>query len=366
MGDTADPKNFKPESAAVVKKMAAATKAVLVYFPAIIFGVVAVESLYDADIAMDDVFVSWRNCNQVAAAFAAVFQISCPGFPGKEANRMADVLRTGGNATGTSSTGTSAFVSALAAAAASNSDAASLEAKAAELVASSLSEAGMSSLLKGYVIFGLNMGTYEDDPKLVQKLRAREAGDGGAWTKHLSSRKVWDAFAYKVEKALLKKGAVFEVQVWQQWNHGVPHWTKGGRLYVQQYMEEHKGYFPVIVDFDIKLNATSEALGALDEQFDSLEACANEAAKVAELDRRLAAIESSKERSGAFGARMKCNKCWATTHSTTDCTLTRKQAWEAREKVKAERSAQADANATNNADGAANAATASDGTNSTP
>ena len=346
------PTNVEGDGAAeLVTKMRERTQQILLFFATVTFGVAALTSLQRSEIAMEDVYDAWSNAGMVPVTFAAVLAMASPAFPGREANRMAAVLRmAGASAAAVATAGTSAFVSGMAKVAATTSDPKKLEEAAALLVAQSTSDAGKSVLLKGLVVFGSELETYAEDAKLFAKLKAAKAGDGGEWKKHLSSKKTWDVFSSEINKALVSKGAVFEVQLWQQWNSKIPAWNMGGKACVTLYFKEYKGYFPVIVDHDLKSEATSEAMAHIEPQLASLDVYANEAAKITELERKLADLEGKVSGKASSSGRVKCNKCWAVNdHETDNCPLTRKEAYDAREKVKADRAAAASAAQATNA-----------------
>ena len=201
------------------------------------------------------------------------------------------------------------------------------------------------------MVFGEELETYAEDAKLVAKLKAAKAGEGGEWKKHLQSEKQWRSFVTQVNKALVRKGAIFEVQVWQEWSSKIPAWHMGGKFYIQRYMKEYKGYFPEVVDPVFLNEATAEAMAHIEPQLASLDVYANEAAKITVLERKLAELEAKLAgNSASTGGRIKCNKCWVVNdHATENCPLSRKEAWEAREAIKAARAASTPA-----ADGAAN------------
>ena len=345
------PTNVEGEGAAeIVATMSERTQKVLLYFATVTFGLTALAALKGADIALEDVMDAWRNAGMDPVQFTALLAIAAPRFPGREANRMVAVLRMAGSSASTvAASGTSAFVDGMARAAASTSDPKLLQDAAAELVAQSTSDAGKSLLLKGLVVFGSELEVYADDAKLLAKLKATKAGEGGEWRKHMGSEKLWFSFCKEINKQLVRKGAIFEVQLWQQWTSKIPDWNMGGKLYVQKYFKEYKGYFPEIVDSDLKLEAVAEAMAHIEPQLACLDVYATEAGKIAELEKKIEGLEDKLAGRGSSRGRMKCNKCWAVDdHDTEDCPLTRRQAYEAREKIKAERIAIAAAAAANN------------------
>ena len=334
------PTNVEGDGAAeLVATLSEKTQRILLFFATVTFGVLAVTALKAAEVDLDDVMDAWHNAGMEPVKFAAILAVAAPRFPGREANRMAAVLRAAGStATAVAATGTSAFVAGMAKAAAATSDPKQLQEAAANLVAQSTADAGKSLLLKGLVVFGSELETYAEDSKLVAKLKAAKAGEGGEWRKYVVSEKLWLAFCKEINKQLVSKGAIFEVQLWQQWTSKIPDWNMGGKLYVQKYFKEYKGYFPEIVDADLKLEAISEAMAHIEPQLACLDVYATEAGKIAELEKKIESLESKVAGRSVTTGRMKCNKCWAVNeHDTDDCPLTRKQAYDAREKIKADR-----------------------------
>ena len=117
------------------------------------------------------------------------------------------------------------------------------------------------------------------DKRLLERLQSKAVGSEesatGVWNKHVKSREKFDAFLNKAMEYFTSLHLFGAVQRITEWRAKLPpSWTVA-KLYIEFYMDEYGGNFPVACDTQLLVRASTESASHMDsklERFDQVEA----------------------------------------------------------------------------------------------